>query len=469
MTDTAIDSPVGWGEVLNSRHVAPLLLVSLGVWLHAADGLLLATMIPRVLADIGGDAFVAWTIATYEIGSIVAGASAAITSLRFGVRRPMGICALTFALGCAISMLAPTMHVLLAGRVLQGLGGGGLVALTFIAINLLFPARLAPRIMAVISALWGASAFLGPLIGAFFVEYATWRWGFGAFLAQALVLALWIFLARGIDDAPDSTGESPGLPLRRLALLTLGVFLIASAGIDVSPTRTPILIVTGVVALALFLRLDGMAEANRMLPRGAFRLSHPAGAALLMWTGLAIGVMGLSSYGPVLLAGLHDAPPVVIGYVLAGASIGWSGAAIVVSGSPERLDRHWIIGGVSLVVLSVMGLLIFMPIGPVWMVALLSVAEGIGFGSAYTFILRRVKAVSPPAELARTSGALPTVGRFGLAAGAALCGIYANAAGFSAEANAETLRGVARAVFAGCLPFAALGLLGMWGFVRKAT
>lgn len=53
--------------------------------------------------------------------------------------------------------------------------------------------------MAAVSTLWGISAFAGPLVGGFFVEYATWRWGFAFFACQAFALALWIVLPERFD------------------------------------------------------------------------------------------------------------------------------------------------------------------------------------------------------------------------------------------------------------------------------
>ncbi|MGB0968173.1 MAG: MFS transporter [Halocynthiibacter sp.] len=457
---------VSWGEILTREAAVPLALVSLGIWLHAADSLLMATMIPQILADIGGDRFVAWTIATYEIGSIVAGACAAIATMRMGIRNVMSVCALVFALGCAASMLAMNMPVLLAGRVLQGLGGGGLTAMTFISIAILFSARHQARVLAVISALWGASAFLGPLIGAFFVEYFTWRWGFGFFLVQALILALWIHFTPGISQGRD-TNAAPSLPVRRLILLIAGTTMIASAGIEVTFPQTPLLIIGAFVLLLLFLRQDAKSGDNRMLPPNAFQLRDRAGAALMMWFAMAAGVMGLMSYGPVLLAGLHGVGPIAIGYILAGASFGWTVAAIVVSGSPERLDPFWITLGLFLVGCSVVGMFFVAPTGPVWLIAALTWLEGIGFGSAYTFIQRRLISITPETEQARVTGAMPTVARFGYAVGAATCGIMANAAGFSLDASPETLQNVARYVFAGSLPFIAIGLWAMREFVKS--
>lgn len=466
---TSSNSPsahVSWREILTRQYALQLMIVSLGVWLHAADSLLLATMIPDILTDIGGDRFVSWTIATYEIGSIVAGASAAIATMRYGMRNIMALCALVFAFGCAASMVASSMPILLVGRVLQGLGGGGLTAMTFIAIGVLFAPRLQPRVIAVVSALWGASAFIGPLVGAFFVQYFTWRWGFAFFLIQALGLAIWIWKTPGISNTPEATDSPITLPVRRLALLTVGITMVAAAGIRVSFPLTPLLMIAAFALLILFLKLDARAGDSRMLPQNAFRLNNRAGAALLMWVSISAGVMGLMSYGPVLMSGLHNTPPVVIGYILAGASFGWTIAAILVSGAPERQDPYWIAGGLSLVALSVVGFLIFAADGPLWVIGVLAWIEGLGFGSAYTFIQRRLISVSPEAERARVTGALPTVARFGYAVGAAVCGILANASGFAIDADPETLRLVSHSVFAGSLPLIAIGLVAMVMFLR---
>ena len=123
-----------------------------------------------------------------------------------------------FAAGCLISAAASSMPLLLIGRLLQGIGGGGLTAVSFIATATLFPARLTARVMAAISALRGASAFLGPLIGGLFTEYSTWRMGFVFFALQALFLAGWILLGIRIAERPASDDTPTDIPLGRLTL-----------------------------------------------------------------------------------------------------------------------------------------------------------------------------------------------------------------------------------------------------------
>ncbi|MFT5343127.1 MAG: MFS family permease [Paracoccaceae bacterium] len=465
MTATTQSDSVPWREVLNKQYASPLLLVCLGVWLHAADGLIVATMMPDIIGDIGGEAYVAWSIALYEIGSIIAGASSAILVLKLGIRKPMIYAAGLFALGCIVSAAAPDMQFLLGGRLLQGFGGGGMTALAFIATVRLFPPRLNARVMAAISVLWGSSAFMGPMIGGFFTTYSTWRMGFVFFAVQAVFLALWImFNARFTEPAraPDSNSS---IPVRRLALLSLAVLLIAYAGIDVTPFRTPLLLVLGVGTLVCFVIFDARHPENRILPKRAFDLRSPVGAALLMIFAINVATMGLAAYGPLLLAVIYGTPPIVAGYILACVAIGWTISAFAVSGSPEHRDRYFIAAGLLLVFASVCGMIYSFENGPLALIAVFATIEGVGFGISWTFVLRRSRRLADPNDLERLSGAMPTVGRVGFAVGASITGVLANAAGFSLGGSVEGAKLVAATVFTGCLPFAFLALIAMVCFV----
>lgn len=465
MTDIVQAAPVAWREVLNRKYASPLLLVCLGVWLHAADGLIVATMMPSIVAEIGGEAFVAWSIALYEIGSIVAGATGALLVLRLGVRQPMFLAASVFALGCLVSAAAPAMQILLTGRLLQGIGGGGMTALAFIATARLFPAKLTPRVMAAISVLWGASAFLGPVIGGFFTTYSTWRMGFVFFAIQAIFLAIWVMFGSRVTEPRAKSKDDNSIPVRRLALLSIGILLIAYAGIEVTAFRTPVLLLMGLGTLTSFVILDARSPANRILPKQAFNLRSPVGAALLMVFSINVATMGLSAYGPLLMVIIHDTPPIVAGYVLACVALGWTVSAFIVSGAPEQHDPYYVAGGLMLICLSVAGMIYSVPNGPVGLIATFATIEGIGYGSSWTFVLRRSKRLAALGDVERLSGALPTVGRVGFAVGASVTGVLANAAGFSHTGSADAARSVARTIFTGSFPFALLALIAMACFV----
>src|SRR5262245_12435532 len=124
-----------WRDLAASGGLGRFVLICLGAYLHAADTLVTATLVPAIVGDIGGVAYVGWTISLYQIGAIIAGSAAGMLCGRHGTRSVLVGAALVYAIGCVMDALAPTMAMLLAGRLVQGIGGGMLVALTSVAIQ----------------------------------------------------------------------------------------------------------------------------------------------------------------------------------------------------------------------------------------------------------------------------------------------------------------------------------------------
>lgn len=463
--DLAADTelaPPRWRDLAQDGHAVPLALVCLGVWLHAADSLIVATLLPGIITDLGGAALAPWSVALYELGTIVAGAGSGLAAARLGIRRPMAGAAALFAVGCATAALAPSMQMLLVGRLLQGLGGGGLMAVAFVAIDALFPPRLMPRVMAAVSALWGLSSFLGPLIGGVFVALGSWRAGFAFFGLQALALCLWIAARVRLPRQPSIMAPA-GLSGLRLAAIAAAVLLIAGAGINVGLLRSMAMMLAGLTCLALALRLDQRAGAGRMLPAGSFTSLAPVSAALTLVLGFSIATAALVTYGPLLFVRLHGVTALTAGYMLACASVGWTVAAIAVSGARARWDPFWIAAGFLLVCATIPAFAWLVPRGPLWAIAVVAGLEGAGFGLAWTFVLRRATALTPAADTPLLAAALPTVQRLGYALGAAWLGIVANTAGFGQSAAGDAL--TAQAVFLASLPFGLLGLAATAVFV----
>lgn len=467
MTGIAPDEAVpGWRDILSRDYAPATLLVCLGIWLHAADSLIVATMLPAMIAEIGGSELVSWTVVLYELGTLIVGVASGTLAIRHGVRVPMGCAAALFAFGCGLAAVAPAMWVVLVGRLVQGLGGGGLMALAFVTVSVLFPPRLVPRAIAAVSATWGASAFLGPLIGGLFVEYATWRAGFWFFAAQAGIMALWIGLGLKVDEVPRDGNRPAGLFLRRLALLSAGVVCVALAGVAVEAVRTVLLVAAGLVCLAVFLRMDANAGANRLLPRRVTDIRTGPGAAFAMITAFAVATIAFAVYGPLLLVTIYGVSPLVAGYLIALESIGWTLAALAVAGFGERTDLKFIALGMGVIALSVVAFVVVLPYGGIWLVGAVAVIEGAGFGMAWSFLLRQTTALAAAGDVERIAGGIPTVQWLGYALGAAYAGIVANTFGFAVALEAGDVRDAATAIFAACVPFAVLGLVALVFFTR---
>lgn len=459
-----------WTDLYRSGRFGITVIIAFGVWLHAADELMVSTITPAMLADIGGETYVAWLIALYEVGSIVAGAIAALSVIRFGLRVALGSAAFVYMAGCALSAAAPDMSVMLTGRLVQGLGGGAMVAITFVAVHQLFPARLTVRAYALLSLVWGASAFSGPMIGATFADYAHWRGGFVFFAAQALVYGSVVLMlldrkANTHETHPQGGAGNAVSLLIRIALLAGGVVAIASAGTQANWAAGIVPGVAGILMIGLFLKLDGQSGEARMLPFGAWDPRRAEGLTLTMIVFISAASAPLITYGPVLMNRLHEMSAFATGAVLLLESLGWSITAIAIAGLPERHHGKAIAGGFIWFVLGAALLTWVVPHGPVWLIALGALMIGSGFGASWSFLVRRAIELAGQEEKERIASAIPTVQRLGYALGAAYTGIIANAAGFVSARSDSDLVAISYLIFALALVPAAIGLAATLSFV----
>lgn len=93
MADDCGGAAAGIGPASSRGGWAAAAVLCLGVWLHAADSLLAATVMPSAVREIGGLQYIYWTVALYQLGSIAAGAATGLLAIRLGLRAGMVIAA----------------------------------------------------------------------------------------------------------------------------------------------------------------------------------------------------------------------------------------------------------------------------------------------------------------------------------------------------------------------------------------
>lgn len=451
---------VSWREVAAGGHLLRVAVLCCGVWLHAADAMLVATVMPVAIEEIGGLPYVNWTITLYELGSITAGAMTGFIVLRFGVPNTESLAAGVYAVGCVVSALAPDIGTVIVGRLLQGLGGGAMIALAFVAVSTLFPSRLWPRLMAIVSTIWDASALCGPLIGGYFASMGFWRGAFWAFAFQGVIVLL---AAQWLLKAPKREKKSnpKAIPFARLVFLGLAVLSIAQAGIELSIVGSTAYCLGGILLLYALLRWDARAT-NNIFPRQTLNFRSNAGLGLVMLFFLPMAAISFVTYGPLLMYVLYDAAPLTSGYMLALESVGWTVTALAFSGADTRGERINIRLGSFFVLLGTCGFTVFMPQGPMIALVPCALLQGAGFGMFWTFLTRRILLSVPESERTSASSTLAPLQRLGYAVGSALCGIVANTGGFSASSSVANAEIVGFWVFAAFLPLLIGGNIAAW-------
>lgn len=468
MSATDPHDDLRWGALWRAGVLQRFLVLAFGIWLHAANSTLTATLIPSAIMEIGGVAFLSWTAVLYQVGSIVAAASIGLLSVRFGVRPGMVAAACLYLAGCMIAAAAPEMAVLLAGRLLQGAGGGALVALTHVAVAQMLPAHMMPRIMAILSAMWGASAFCGPAVGGLFAELFSWRAGFWAFAAQAAIYIL-ALLVTVRDRSADPVGDHASLPKVRLAILAAAILSVATGGVLGFSPLAFVFALAGVFLLVMFFRRDRVSGATRLYPASAYRSGTPTRTGLFMVTLLFFSTVAFTVFGPMLVRLIYGLGPLAGGFLVALESVSWSVTAVLFSGlRPVHHGRAIRIAAILLIV-YITGMAAMMgAAAPVWALFPFLIAGGAGFGLCYGFVTQRIVHGADAADRARASSAIPTSQMISYALGSASCGFVANGLGLSETSPPDQAAGIAFWLLIAFLPVAFGGAFYAWRLSRQA-
>ncbi len=423
----------GWRELFTGGNTPKVLVFAGGVGLNAMEVYIGSTLMPSVVADIGGLQLFAWVTTVFIIASIIASIFAAVRPFGLGPRQNYLIAATAFALGSLICGLAPSMPVLLIGRAVQGFGAGLLAALTFFMVRLVFPEHLWARAFGLASAMWGIATFVGPAIGGVFAEFHAWRWAFFVLVPAAALVG-----AGAMRIVPPRSSE-PGmtrLPYPQIGLIIAAIVALSLASALAASTHLAIALTVGAVAAILALALIEGTATTRLLPTGTFKLNSKLGAlfASLFLLQMAIGS---DIFIPLFLQGLHGVGPLTAGYMVALLAVGWSTSSMLTSGWTDGRARQLILWGPVILLGGALGLaltvahesastFVLLPIG------LSLLLMGVGIGIASTQLTPRVMQAAPDGEQDVTSAALSTLQLFAGGASAALGGLIVNLGGLSA-------------------------------------
>jgi MFS family permease len=458
-----MDRGGAWRDLSASGLLGRFVLLCTGVWLHAADSLVTATIVPAIVYEIGGVAYVAWTISLYQVGAIVAGAATAALCQRIGTRRVMMAAALLYGSGCVIAALAPNMAILLSARFVQGIGGGTLISLSYVAIQQSFAEQLWSRLFGIVAVIWGAGSLLGPLIGGVFADLDAWRWAFWFFAIQAA--GLWAMACVFLPAPRTPRKPAEEWPVPPLLVLCVATLLIAHAGlaerIDVSIAES----LVGAGLLYMAARLDRRSR-SKLLPARMLDVRRPLGAGLLMVFALSAATTGFWAYGPLILKIMFGTDPLISGYILAAEALAWSSATLAVSSAPLSAGKMLIRWGAGLVAIGTAGFAAMVPLGSLAGMVICGLSTGIGFGLCWPSIVHRTVRFCDEGEEVLAAAAPGTVQRIGYAVGAAATGIAANASGLADGISVAAARAAGFWVFAGFIPVLAVGMLGAWWFTK---
>jgi MFS family permease len=317
------------------------------VFLAAVQALAVTTVMPVVSRELDGAALYAVafsaTLATSVIGMVATGA----WSDRAGPIAPLYTATGLFVAGLLIAGLAPTMELLVAGRLVQGLGAGGQTVALYVVVARVYPSALHGRVFAAFAAAWVVPSLVGPFLAGAVAQFLHWRWVFlGVAALTVVAFAMVVITLRGVDMRGDEPVEKNGSVAVRLVLavvVAVGALALSLSG------EVPA--VGGLVAAAALLAIA--LAVRPLLPPRTLRAGRGLPSVVLMRGLIAGTLFGAEIYVPYLLIERYEFSPTLAGLGLTAAALAWAAFADVQGRFGDRLgNRRITLIGITLLAAS---------------------------------------------------------------------------------------------------------------------
>jgi MFS family permease len=367
------------GGIFSRDHRSLTVASILGISIIAFEGLAVVTVAPALATDLGAIGLYAWVFSSFLLAQIVGTVAAGQVIDSKGAGLPFMLSLVVFGAGLAISGTAPTMLVLIVGRALQGLGGGGLVAAIYVFINKGYPDRLRARMLASISSAWVLPALIGPTIAGFLAERVSWRVVFLGLLPLLALVALLSVKASRLLQSSSQPVDTTGSSRLAAAVLLSGATAVLLAVLRHEPSVVRVLMAGGaLVVVAITLR--------SLLPSGTMVARSGLPAAIATRGLFVAGFFCVESFLILALTTRGGYSATAAGLVISGSALSWT----LGSWTHERLDardtgarRATVMGGVALIgagiaVLVTPLLFGFRPTLPIALIGWLTAGLGIG-------------------------------------------------------------------------------------------
>lgn len=434
--------PPRWREVFagaRGRLTTGLLLLEA---LVAVQILVVATVMPAVRGDLGDLHLYGWTFSAAGLGQFAAIPIAGHAMDRFGARRLLAATLVLYTVGLVLAAGTPSMLVLVLARLIQGVGGGAVYAVSLGTVAKTYPEEIRPRVLALLAAMWIVPGLLGPPLGAAIASTIGWRWAFVAPIA-VLVLAAFLVFPALPETVADKAKRIALLPPLVLAI-GAGAFL---AGLtSLNAWSIPLVAVGLAVALPALLGI---------VPSGTLtaRRGMPAAAAMAFL--LSVSFVSADAFLTLMLTAVNETTLAEAGAVITLVTIAWSLGSWWQSRVAVSRDLGGLVTfGTVLVIagtLTAAGALLHWPlvlpyVG--WSVA------GFGMGVAFPSIPLSVMNASAKGEEATELSSVLLMDTLGIAVGAGLGGA---SVALAEQAGAELRLGIGGAFAIGLV--AALLLL----------
>ena len=396
--------------MFDRRYRALTVGAVLAVSVVAFEALALATVAPEIARDLDGVGLYGWIFSAFLLAQIVGAVAAGQEVDRAGVARPFLVSLALLGCGLLVGALAPGMAVLIAGRALQGLGGGGLVTCVYALINTGYPEHLRTPMLAAFSSAYVLPALVGPAVAGIVAEQLSWRAVFYGLLPFLVAVGTLTASSFGRQGRETSEGEPARGRLPSAILLAVGTGLLL-AGLNVAAGESasafglemrPLVIGSLAAALGMLAVVPAL---RSVLPDGTLVARRGLPATVAAKGLLAAGYFYTETYLVLALNEVSGYAATTAGLVVSAGALSWTAG----TWTQERLDkrdegrgrRGRVLVGTALVALGICALAAaFVGLGDLPLPLAIAgwVTAGLGMGLANTGALSIAFAHAPGGE-----------------------------------------------------------------------
>ena len=411
-----------------SQVIITLVCVMLAMFLAALDQTIVSTATPRIIADLGGFDKYTWITTGYMVASTTAAPIVGKLSDIYGRKWIFIGSVFVFMVGSVLCGFSENMTQLIIFRIIQGIGGGTIMAVTFISIADLFPPSDRGKYIGLLAACFGLASVIGPTLGGFLTDTFSWKWIF--FVNVPLAGPVVFLLARFFPDTPgESNRENRRIDYPGICLLIVGVVLLlvglSLGGVQYEWTSLYVVgpIVTGLISLIILVIVETKTY-NPILPLNLFKERMVTiGLILSLLTGFAM--FGAIIFVPLYFQGVLAFSATSSGTFLTPMMLGIVFGAAISGQILSRTGGHFRIQGLVGVALMTAGVFLFSTLDStsdypraVSYIILL----GFGLGSTFPTFTIAVQNFSPPSAIGAATSFIQFLRTFGGLVGLSLLG-----------------------------------------------
>ncbi len=307
------------------RRRTPVLVALLLVTAMAAlEGTIVSTAMPTIIGDLSGLALYSWVFSIYLLTSTVTMPLYGRLADLHGRRRVLLVAIALFLAGAAACAAARSMPALIGARALQGLGAGGVMPIALTVSGDLFSLRERARVQGLFSGIWGASALVGPMMGAALTLTFGWRSIFWAIVPLGAIAFGLVFTQMRETRArrPEPFDLAGGLTLAVAITALLFATLERSGAGGLGGGARGALLVLGLAAVFAFARLQGR-TAHPLVPPVLFARRETA-APYVAGALLGTTIFGVDTFVPLFVQGARGGTAAAAGAVVTPIVLFWA-------------------------------------------------------------------------------------------------------------------------------------------------